>query len=106
VTPAFSAQEGRLCKIMFFNWLYSWLLNHSCFSHKHTVWGCRGCSRIPYAGELAINRAKIFNMWANHTATFTFKLGRVYFAINGKSSAETILPFFLAFDGKVDTAFI
>ena len=69
--------------------------------HKRTAWGCRGCGRIPNAGTLAISWAKIFNIWANYTATFTFTWGRFYVAFNGTSFAETILPFF-ASDGKID----
>jgi len=49
--------------------------------HKRTACGYRGCGRIPYAGKLAIIREKFFNIWANHIATFAFKLGSVYFAI-------------------------
>jgi len=48
---------------------------------------------------------KNLNICINYTATFTFQWGSVYFAINGKSSAETILLSFFASDGKVDTAF-
>ena len=44
-----------------------------------------------------------FNIWGNYAAIFTFNWGSVYFAINCKSSAETILPFFFASDGKIDT---
>jgi len=38
--------------------------------HKRTVWRC---GRIPNAEKLAIIWAKIFNIWAKHTATFTCK---------------------------------
>ena len=41
--------------------------------HKRTAWGCRGCGRIPNDGKLGIFWAKILNIWANYTATFTFK---------------------------------
>jgi len=48
-----------------------------CFTSKHkcTAWGC---GLIPNAEELAIIRAKIFNIWAKCAATFTYKLGSVY----------------------------
>jgi len=39
--------------------------------HNCTAWECKGCSRIPNAGKLAIIRAKTLNFWANYTATFT-----------------------------------
>jgi len=43
---------------------------HMC-KHKCTVWGCRGCGRIPNAEKLANIQAKIFKIWAKYTATFT-----------------------------------
>jgi len=55
------------------NWLTKPLL------HKCTVWGYRGCGHIPNAEKLAIIWAKIFNIWAKYTATFTCKWGSVYF---------------------------
>ena len=70
-------------------------------AHKRMAWGC---GHIPNAGNLVIIWAKFFNIWAYYTATFTFKWGNVYFSIIGKSSAETILSFFFASDGKTDTA--
>jgi len=36
--------------------------------HKRMAWGC---GHIPKAEKLAIIRAKIFNIWAKYTATFT-----------------------------------
>jgi len=48
-------------------------------SHKRTAWGCRGCGRIPNTEKLANIWAKIFNIWAKYTATFTCKWGSVYF---------------------------
>jgi len=41
--------------------------------HKHTARGCRGCGRNPNAVKVAIIGAKIFNIWAIYTATFTFE---------------------------------
>jgi len=49
--------------------------------HKRTSWGCRGCGRIPNTVKLTIIRAKILNIWANFSATFTFKWDSVYIAI-------------------------
>jgi len=72
-------------------------------SHKPTAWGCRGCGRIPKAGKMAIMWAKFINIWANYTAPFTFKWVSVYFVTNGKSPAETILPFIFASADKIDT---
>jgi len=40
----------------------AYMLYHSLCNHKRIAWGCRGCGRIPNAENLAILRAKIFNV--------------------------------------------
>ena len=64
-----------------------------------------GCGRILNPCKFPIIWANIFSIWAHYTATFTFKWGSVYFAVNGKTSVENILALFFASDGKIDTAF-
>ena len=53
-------------------------------SHKRMAWGCRGCGHIPNAENLAIIRAKIFNIWAKYTATITCKWSSVCFPSKAK----------------------
>jgi len=48
------------------------LRSHTRHKHKRTAWGCRWCGRIPNPEKLAIIRTKIFNIWANYAATFTY----------------------------------
>jgi len=65
------------------SWIVPTVMCHSIkrtCGHKRTSWGCRGCGRIPKAEKLAIIRAKIFNIWAKHTAAFTWEWGSVYFS--------------------------
>jgi len=42
-------------------------------NHRLMAWRCRGCGCIPNAEKLAIIWEKIFNIWAKHAATFTYK---------------------------------
>jgi len=61
-----------------YGWLYSTKTPNQ-RKYKRTVWGCRGCGRIPNAEKLAFIRAKILNIWAKYAASFTYKRGSVYF---------------------------
>jgi len=77
-----------------------------------------GCSRIPNPEKFAIIRAKIFNIWAKYTATFTCSQSEVVFIFptkakqhpnqrqNNGQNSKIIWDYFaiiFAPDGKIDT---